>query len=200
MRCSNSKCSAVGVVHVGVERLRERRAVVGVHAAEPLAAGRADLVLAVAEHALPARGVEDRVGGDVPVPQAVVGAGHRERVALLGRLQLLQRALVGERVADRVLEPVPRQPGDDEEVGDPVRGRLGVGGAVGLVAEDDHGDVRRGLDQLLRQVQPVGAGRVDLAVDEHDVVRRGARAPPAPARASSTCSSSEPFRRARTGA
>jgi hypothetical protein len=77
---------------------------------------------------------------------------------------------VGDGVADRVLEPVPRQAGDDEEVRDPVRGRLGVGGAVGLVAEHDHGDVRRGLDQLLRQVQPVRAGRVDLAVDEHDVV------------------------------
>ena len=48
-----------GAGQVGVERLGERRAVVGVDAAEPLAAGLADLDLAVAEHALPARGVED---------------------------------------------------------------------------------------------------------------------------------------------
>ena len=95
--------------------------------------------------------------------------------------ELLQRALVGERVADRVLEPVPRQAGDEQEVRDPVRGRLGVGGAVGRVAEHDHGDVRRRLDQLLGEVQPVRAGRVDLAVDEHDVVGvvlERCRAPP----------------------
>ena len=158
------------VVHVRVQRLRERRAVVGVDAPEPLAAGRADLVLAVAEHALPARGVEDRVVGDVPVPEAVVGAGHRERVALLGLGELLQRALVRERVADRVLEPVSRQSGDDQEVRDPVLRRFGVGGAVGPVAEDDHGDVRRRLHQFLGQVQAVRAGRVDLAVDQDDVV------------------------------
>ena len=74
---------------VRVERLRERGAVVGVHAPEPLAAGVAELGLGVAEHRLPARGEVQPVLSHVPVPQAVVRALERERVALLG---LLQRA------------------------------------------------------------------------------------------------------------
>ena len=61
-RCSNSKWSRRRAGQVRVERLRERRAVVGVDAAQPLAARLADLDLAVAEHALPARRVVDAVG------------------------------------------------------------------------------------------------------------------------------------------
>ena len=44
----------------------------------------ADLGLAVAEHRLPARREVQPVGAHVPVPEAVVGALQRERVALLG--------------------------------------------------------------------------------------------------------------------
>ncbi len=58
-----------GAVHERVERLRERRAVVGVDAAEPFAARLADLDLAVAEHRLPARGVVDAVAGRRPSPR-----------------------------------------------------------------------------------------------------------------------------------
>ena len=156
---------------VGVERLRERRAVIGVDAAEPLPAGGAELGLGVAEHLLEARGVEDRVRADVPVPDTVVGAAQRQRVALLGGREALQHALVHQRVADRVLEPVGAQPRDEQEVGDARFRRLGVRDAVGPVAEHDHGRRGRVPDELLRELEPVGPGRVDLAVDEHDVVR-----------------------------
>ena len=97
-----------GAGQVGVERLRERGAVVGVDAAEPLAAGVAELGLGVAEHLLPARGEEQAVLAHVPVPQAVVGALQRERVALLGLGEARERVLVGDRVAERVLEQRPR--------------------------------------------------------------------------------------------
>ena len=159
-----------GAGQVGVERLGERGTVVGVDAAEPLAARLADLDLAVAEHALPAGRVEDLVGGDVPVPHAVVGAAERERVALLGLGELLQRALMRDRVADRVLEPVGAEAGDEQEVGDAGLGGLLVGLAVGGVAEDDHGDVRAPAHQLLGEPEAVAPRRLDLAVDQHHVV------------------------------
>ena len=65
--------------------------VVGVDAAEPLVGLVADLALVVAEHRLPARREVDLVGAEVPVPQPVVGAAHRERVALLALAQRLPR-------------------------------------------------------------------------------------------------------------
>ena len=95
-----------GAGQVGLERLRERGAVVGMHAAEPLAAGVAELGLGVAEHLLPARREVQAVAADVPVPQAVVGALHRQRVALLGLGEPRQRVLVRDRVAERALELV----------------------------------------------------------------------------------------------
>ena len=83
-----------GAGQVGVERLGERGAVVLVDAAEPLAGRVAQLGLAVAEHLLPARGEEQAVLAHVPVPQAVVGALHGERVALLGLGEAGERVLV----------------------------------------------------------------------------------------------------------
>ena len=78
---------------------------------------------------------------------------------------------MGDRVADRVSEAVGGQPGHEQEVGDAgVRGLL-VRRSIGLVAQHDHRDVRRGLDEQLRELQSIRPGRVDLAVDEDDVVR-----------------------------
>ncbi len=189
---------AVGQVRV--ERLRERRAVVGVHAAEPLPARLADLVLAVAEHGLPAGGVEDAVLGDVPVPDAVVGALQRERVALLGLGELLERALVRDRVADRVLEPVGAQPGDEQEVGDAgLRGLL-VGGASAACESTITGICGTALHELLGQQQPV---RARAGRSRGPRARCRARASSAPRSACSgvrTCSTCEPRSSARTGA
>ena len=104
IRCSYSKCW-LAPDEVGLERLRERGAVVGVDAAEPLAAGVAELGLASSRASLPAREEKYRRSlRDVPVPQAVVGALQRERVALLGLGQARERVLVGDRVAERALE------------------------------------------------------------------------------------------------
>ena len=83
-----------GAGQVGVERLGEGGAVVLVDAAEPLAGRVAELGLGVAEHLLPARREVQAVLAHVPVPQAVVGALHGERVALLGLGEAGERVLV----------------------------------------------------------------------------------------------------------
>ena len=73
----------------------ERRAkpfdLVGVHAVQPVEQRVADLVVAEAEHRLPARREVDAVANHVPVPETVVRAGRGERVALLALLEQLQR-------------------------------------------------------------------------------------------------------------
>ena len=66
-----------GAVDERVQRLRERRAVVWMDAAEPLPARLADLPLAVAEQGLPLRGVEDAVVLDVM--NAAISAGMSSR-------------------------------------------------------------------------------------------------------------------------
>ena len=95
-------------------------------------------------------------------------------MALLGLGEALQRALVGDGVADRVLEPVGAQAGDEQEVGDAGLGGLLVGRAVGGVAQDDHRDVRCLAHQFLGEDEAVAPGRLDLAVDERDVLLGGA--------------------------
>ena len=161
IRCSCSKCW-LAPERWASSRLRERGAVVRVDAAEPLAAGVAELGLAVAEHLLPARGEVQAVLANVPVPQAVVGALQRERVALLGLGQPRERVLVRDRVAERALER--GQVGD--ALGDAGLGGRDVGVAVGRVVEQQHGGVRRVKEDLLRELQPAGVG-----VDQEGVMR-----------------------------
>ncbi len=86
----------VGVAHT-VLHFEERRAplevqpqiaedplaVVGVHAVEPGVGVVADLALARPELRLPARGKEDLVAAQVPVPQPVVGALRGQGISLL---------------------------------------------------------------------------------------------------------------------
>ena len=156
-------------------------AVVRVHAAEPLARRVADLGLRVAEHRLPARREVQPVGADVPVPQAVVGALERERVALLGLRQAAQRALVGDRVAQAALQRRRARDAPGSRRRRPRSAATSVSrsawsssritGACGLWARMSRGDV-----------EPVVAGVVQLAVDQERVVRvllergeRGAR-------------------------
>ena len=147
---------------VGVERLRERGAVVRVHAPEPLAAGVAELGLRVAEHRLPARGEVQPVLAHVPVPQPVVGALERERVALLGLLQPGERALMGDRVAQRALEHVEAR----DVLGDAGLGGRDVGVAVGAVVEQQDRRVRGVGEDRLRELEPAEVG-----VDQERVVR-----------------------------
>ena len=90
-------------------------------------------------------------------------------MALLGLGELLQRALMGDRVADRVLEPVRAEAGDEQEVGDAGLRRFLVGVLVRVVREDDHGGLRRAADELLGERQAVLIGD-ELAVHERDVV------------------------------
>ena len=57
------------------------RAVVGMQQPLPGADVRLDLVVGVAEHLLPPRRVDDGAGLEVPVPDAFLGAGERQRAA-----------------------------------------------------------------------------------------------------------------------
>jgi hypothetical protein len=154
---------------VGVERLAERRPVVDVDAAEPLAGRVADLPVLVAEHRLPAGGEVEPVLAHVPVPEAVVGALHGERVALLGLGQAGERGLVGDRVAQRPLECL--------RVGHVVRdARLGgrdVGLAVVARVEQEHRRVGGAGEDRPGELQAGRAGILEVGVDQVRVVRLG---------------------------
>src|SRR5688572_3099956 len=58
-------------------------AIAGVHAREPLLGAAGNFALLVAEHCRPAGRVVDLLALEVPVPEAVVGAARRQRIALL---------------------------------------------------------------------------------------------------------------------
>jgi hypothetical protein len=169
-----------GAAQVALERLGEPRAVVGVHAAQPLPRRVADLGLRVADHRLPARREVQLVGAHVPVPQPVVGALERERVAFLGLRQPAQRGLVGDRVAQAAFER--RRARVDQVVRDAELGRRQVGLAIGVVVEQDDWRVRRVGEDVARHVETRVARVVQLAIDQEGVVRvllergqRGAR-------------------------
>ena len=61
--------------------------VTGVNALEPLVGPEADLLLGQAQDRFPARGIVDDPLRQVPVPQAIVRAGRRQRVARLAHAQ-----------------------------------------------------------------------------------------------------------------
>jgi hypothetical protein len=84
--------------------LLQPRQLVRVHAAEPLLGEDRQLVLVVADHLLPACRVVDPVLLQVPVPQPVVGAADRQRVALLADPQRLLVVLALDGIADRPVE------------------------------------------------------------------------------------------------
>jgi hypothetical protein len=169
-----------GAGQVALERLGEPGAVVGVHAAQPLAGRIADLGLRIADHRLPARREVQLVGAHVPVPEPVVGALQRERVALLGLREPAQRPLVGDRVAQAALERGGARV--HEVVRDAELGGREVRVAVRVVVEQDHRRVLGVGEDVARDVEAGVPGVVQLAVDQERVVRvlvergqRGAR-------------------------
>ncbi len=89
---------------VVADLLLEARQLVRVDAAEPLLGEDRELVLVVPEHLLPARRVVDLVALQVPVPEPVVGAVDRQRVALLRDPQGLLVVLALDGIADRAVE------------------------------------------------------------------------------------------------
>ena len=129
--------------------------------------------LGMAEHRVPARREVDPAAGQVPVPQAVVGGAHRERVALLAAAKVVERLLVADRVADRALERERVELLLDEVVGDAERGRLEVDLVVALAGEDQHGRARARGERLAHEVE-AGAG-AEPVVDQVDVVALLAR-------------------------
>ena len=90
-----------GAGDVALERGAQVGRVVRVGELEPGLGGGLELVLAVAEHAGPARRVVHVARLQVPVPQAVVGAHHGQLVA---RLALAQRLVAGDQLAGAVRE------------------------------------------------------------------------------------------------
>ena len=85
------KLRLVGRLAAGhaVVRLVGARPIVRMHQTLPRADVRFDFVLGIAEHLLPARRIHDRVGLDVPIPDAFPGAGKRQRQPLLAFAQRL---------------------------------------------------------------------------------------------------------------
>ncbi len=72
-----------------------------VHPAEPLLLRGSDLLLPIAQHRFPARGVIHRVCLEVPVPQPVVRAARGQSIPLFALPQRLCRLLPLQGIADR---------------------------------------------------------------------------------------------------
>lgn len=84
---------------VRVQRRMHPRLVIGMNTLHPLVRMGAYVVFGVAQHPLPAWRVVGDVGGQIPVPQAVVGAARGKRIALLAGLQGVQRVAGAGKVA-----------------------------------------------------------------------------------------------------
>ncbi len=129
-------------VEVSVRVCAESGFVVGMDPFEPLARARTDLELGVSEHLLPAGGKVDRVGAEIPVEDAVVGALDREGVAFLAVAESVVGGLAGDGVANRT----DQQPGVDlpfdEIVLRSFADRTGRQFVVIETREDDHRDPR----------------------------------------------------------
>jgi hypothetical protein len=149
-------------VEVRVDRRAHVGAIVLVDAPDPLAQRVGDLAGEVADDLLAARRADEAPGGDVPVPDAVVGAADGQRVALLALRHPPARLVGGARVADRALEQAGVQLVRDQVVGD-ARRRGG----------DVRGPVRVGRDQDDGSVRGDDAGGREVAVEEDDVVGLG---------------------------
>jgi hypothetical protein len=152
---------------VGVEMAPERRPVVGVDPVQPLARAVADVAPGEAQHRLPARREEHAVGHQVPVPQPVVGAAHREGVALLGVAQLV----LGDLPLDGVEDGAHQQPGVglalDEVVLGPLAHRLHRELVVVETGENDDRGPRRRRVRLAEGLQAEAVG--EREVEQHDV-------------------------------
>jgi len=100
-------------VQVPLEILVHPLPVLGVQPAAPVLRGISDLVLGIAEHALPARGIEHRPLFQIPVPDAVPRPLQGEMPAFLALAQGLLRALLGPAGQDHAAEdPRQKQAGD----------------------------------------------------------------------------------------
>ena len=66
---------------------------------------RLDLPLRIAEHLLPARGIEDGVGLQVPIPHSLLGGLQGQRQPLLALLQRLLQPLPLDGVTDHPHQP-----------------------------------------------------------------------------------------------
>ena len=146
-----------GARAVCLEGLLKRGAIVLVDAAQPLSRPLSELLVGVPEHRLPAGREVHRLALHVPVPEAVVGALQGERMALLGRGELPQRALAHHRVAEFALEQIQARDQDARF------GRGGLGGRVGRVVEQQDGRGSAGAADPSRGVE---------VLDEVGVVRR----------------------------
>ena len=104
---------------VVLDRPARAVAVVRMHAGLPFRELVADLVLRVPEHALPAGREVERVGAEVPVPDAGVGAAHGQVEPLLAPADRLDRlAFLGDILHDPDIT--------GQRVADPDLGRLAL--------------------------------------------------------------------------
>ncbi len=101
--------------HVGLDGQLHTLGVLRVQALEPVAGFTLEVVLAQAQHLLPARAHVDLAVEQVPVPHAIVGAAHHELVARLGLPEAGLGALPGAHV--KLVEAHEQRDGHRQEQG-----------------------------------------------------------------------------------
>ncbi len=107
----------------------------------------------VAQQRSPALGEVHAVGGEVPVPDAVIRCTHSDGVALLAAPQVDHRLVLADGVADRPLQAGGVDRSLDQIVGDAERGRLHVHGVVVLAGEQDDRRRRVGSPRVAHEIQ-----------------------------------------------
>ena len=90
--------AAAALFDDAVERGAEAVAVEWVQHFEPVGGGAVERSALEPEHGFGFRAGEDAIGGDVPVPDHVAGAGQRQRAALDVGYDALRNAAAGESV------------------------------------------------------------------------------------------------------
>ena len=166
IRCSSRKCSLSPSRWASSLRLKGRL-VVGMNPFEPLPRTRADLVLRVAEHLLPAGREVDRVGAEIPVEDAVVGALDRQGIAFLAVAESVVGGLAGDGVADRAHQQSGVDLAFDEVVLGALTDRAGREFVVIETREDDHRDPRCRLVDAEEGVEPEAVGQREI--EQHNV-------------------------------
>jgi hypothetical protein len=159
-----------------VERLLDASDVVSMHPCQPFVEARADLRRPVPQHRFPPRRPVDLARRQVPVPEPVVRAPHREGVAFLALAQAFHGPFVGHVGLD------PREgDGEIDRFGDVVVGAETQGfGDVGAIRSGRHHDDRQvdpgvGLAKPCEDVEPAHAGHFDVEQNEVEGAARRER-------------------------
>ena len=143
-------------VEVRLDRRAQAQDVAGVHEIEPdrgVAVGGDLVATRPAEDRMPARREVDRAALQAPVPDAVVGGSHGERVTLLGEGEIADGSRVRDRVADRPFQARGIELVLDQVVGHAQRRGLDVDLVGRLAGEHEHRGVLSVGEALAHELQ-----------------------------------------------